>query len=57
MEIFIAAFSLCEDNGQWCVYTKTLLVLSTTRDLKNHKQQKNCKSESHWGLISDGDQK
>lgn len=37
MEIFIAAFSLCEDNGQWCVYTKTLLVLSTARDLKNHK--------------------
>lgn len=26
MEIFIAAFSLCEDNGQWCVYTKTLLI-------------------------------
>lgn len=57
MEIFIAAFSLCEDNGQWCVYTKTLLVLSTAPDLKNHKQQKNCKSESHWELISDGDQK
>lgn len=33
------------------------MVLSTAWDLKNHEQQKNCKSESHCELISDGDQK